>query len=566
MKRKISYFLTLLIAVFTVFSFVSCDDDEINFEPRMFFSSDTVLVKNTGGEGVLGFLSNENWQLESNSSWIIFTTIKGAKGRHELEFFAEENLDDPRTAIVNFTSESGVSGQVEIIQEAGNLDDIYVKVGGTGDGKSWEKAASLEAAMGIAVTGNTIHIAAGTYSPTKTITGGDDADVRDLTFELGTNLTLKGGYPADAVRGSEANPELNASILSGGNSSYHVVTITAPVSSNPEEKLVIDGLTISGGRNDSSSSGSVAINGERFYRAYGGGILIVESKVDILNSTITNNEARYGAGMYANSNCIITFKNTKIQNNIAQSFGGGIYGRRASNITIMDSEINGNSSGSVAGGLYALTDVIVNVYNSKVVGNMSGGHGAGVYLRDNAKGNFVNVMIAGNSNTSGGGTGGGIMMYDTNVLNLVSCTISENEIGEGGGMWGRLGTNTANIYNSIISGNTQGSGSEIGETNPGEITLNFKSSVAEAKIYDASGNEISGATFIPTSMLSNFGDWNIIATGSNNPAIEHGMNLSALTNVGDNLDPAAETSITGNDLYGNSRATLTTMGALVKTP
>lgn len=565
MKRKIPYFLMVLITVFTVFSFVSCDDeDDSNFEPRMFFSSETVLVKNAGGEGVLGFLSNENWQLESNSNWINFTTINGEKGRHELAFSAEQNLDDPRTAIVTFTSESGVTGQVEILQEAGNLDDIYVKVDGTGDGKSWENASSLEAALELAVTGNTIHIAAGTYSPTKTVTDGDDTDVKDLTFELNTNLTLKGGYPADAVRGTVANPAVNASILSGGNSSYHVLTITVPISNNPEEKLVIDGLTISGGQNDRSSSGSVTINGNRFTRAYGGGMILIDSQVEIVNSIIENNEAGYGGAMYANSNCIVTIKNTKIQNNKAETFCGGLYARRATMLTIMNSEVSGNTSGSVATGIYALTDVILNIYNSKIVNNTGGNHAPGIYLRDNANANFVNVMIAGNTNTTGGGTGGGIMMYDTNLLNLVSCTITDNENGGAGGIYGRKGTNTVNIYNSIISGNRQGSGSEIDEKAAGEITVNFKSSIAESKTYDTSGNEISGATFSPATMLSNTGNYNIIPVGANNPAIEHGMNLSALTSVGGNLNPAAEASVIENDLAGNSRAAVTTMGALIK--
>lgn len=88
----------------------------------------------------------------------------------------------------------------------------------TGNGLSWESSITLEKALSLAVSKDTIHIAAGIYKPTKCVTGGDENDARDKTFEIGQNITLIGGYPADATTGAKANPDLYFTILDGSNS------------------------------------------------------------------------------------------------------------------------------------------------------------------------------------------------------------------------------------------------------------------------------------------------------------------------------------------------------------
>ena len=71
---------------------------------------------------------------------------------------------------------------------------IFVKVDGeaTNDGSSWAQATTLTTALELMEEGDEIHIAAGTYVPSKMLTGGDKEG--DTTFEINKNVTLIGGY------------------------------------------------------------------------------------------------------------------------------------------------------------------------------------------------------------------------------------------------------------------------------------------------------------------------------------------------------------------------------------
>lgn len=95
--------------------------------------------------------------------------------------------------------------------------DYYVKTTGkaSNSGLSWAESTILDKAIKISESGDVIHIAAGIYHPTRTIEGGNSADVRDRTFEISKNISLIGGYPANASAGSVSNPNLYETIFDG---------------------------------------------------------------------------------------------------------------------------------------------------------------------------------------------------------------------------------------------------------------------------------------------------------------------------------------------------------------
>src|SRR5690606_17644898 len=127
--------------------------------------------------------------------------------------------------------------EITVTQDPGNRNDIYVKVDGTGDGTSWAEATSLDQALAMAVDGNVIHIAAGVYTPGTTISGGNTADEGDNTFQISKNIALKGGYPADATAGAEADPATHKTILDGQGVAYHVVVVSSPCGEGQEVVL-----------------------------------------------------------------------------------------------------------------------------------------------------------------------------------------------------------------------------------------------------------------------------------------------------------------------------------------
>jgi PKD repeat protein len=448
---------------------------------------------------------------------------------------------------------------------SGKVLDFYVKEGATGKGTSWDNATSLAVALDSATSGSTIHIAAGTYLPSETITGGSPADDGDLTFEIDKNVALIGGFPANPEEGAESNPEKYKSILSGelnsGSSSYHVITIIAP--ENDTTKVTLNGLTITNGVGSSTIS-SLEINGiGKFYRDVGGGIIIGNSNVEIINTKIIGNKSgKYAAGIYIFGGSDVSIKNSKINNNQSASNAAAFW-IRESKAYIYNSEINDNTTGGTAGAIYGYPEATVYIYNTTMQDNSGKSFGAAFYVREKSKGYLVNTLITGNTSTSTHG-GGGVMMYDNCDVTIISSTITDNEIaGPGGGVFRQKGTNGLNIYNSIISGNKQKKGSSDVDAHSNDaVKPVIKSSAIGNKVFDDNGNEISGLSFDADKTLDK--SYIPLAMGGDNPAIQHGMSIDALKTVANSFKPSLDQSLISKDMNGNSRSSLTIMGPLVE--
>ena len=364
----------LFIAAFT-----ACKKDT-NIEPRIVLGgAEQLQVSSKLTEQVIAVLTNSGWTATTDADWIQLTSTEGEKGKVDVKFVVLENTGDERTGTITLSTVGG-SGQkvITVVQESGLTDNFFVKPGGSGNGKSWTNAADLQYALDQAVSGSTIFLAAGVYTPSKTITGGDEADAGDLTFEIHKNITLRGGYPADATGEVLPDAETHKTVLSGettlGNS-YHVVTITATRA--PEEKVVLDGLTITGG-NASSKSTFATVSGTEFRRDYGGGISIGNAVAEVLNCRITENGSdKFVAGMYVFGGSHVTIRDTKITGNISKGNGAGLWAN-ASEVYVFDSEISGNQTPGTAAGVHGYPEATVYLYNTTVANNKGNSYGAGV--------------------------------------------------------------------------------------------------------------------------------------------------------------------------------------------
>lgn len=566
MKKNL--FLKLIIFLCFGVGFNSCKKSDSNFEEKLLLPTDYIEVGSKTNKYSFEVLSNSDMQFSSDVDWIQLDSTALPKGKYIVKFTAVENEGEERTGRIIVKTQSSLEKEILVIQEAGLMSNFYVKPNATGTGRSWSEATDLNTALQNATSGSVIYLSEGTYLPAKTVTNGDPSNSGDKTFEINKNISLIGGYPADATTGATADPQLYKTIFSGklsdGFESFHVVTISAPVSAG--EKVSLDGITIKEG-NATDRGINITINGLSFSRGNGGGMVIGGSNVLLKNIEILENKAtaKSGsagqcAGLYIFGNASVEMQTCKINANTnANNNGGGLW-ISESKAYIYNSEVNDNTARGTASGIHAFPDAELHMYNSVVKNNSNTSFGAGVYVRQNSKGYLVNCMIVDNVTTSANG-GGGVMLYDNCSVDLISCTVSGNATpGPGGGIFRRQNTNMLTLINTIVSGNTQRSGSN--DVDAFEATApapTVRGSVIENRVFSNTGAEVPSVSFDPGSMF----DANYKLVGSNNPALTYGMDAAQLTAVGQTYNPPLGSDV-ATDMNGVSRTGKTIMGPIVQ--
>ncbi|MGA2498442.1 MAG: right-handed parallel beta-helix repeat-containing protein, partial [Tepidisphaeraceae bacterium] len=208
---------------------------------------------------------------------------------------------------------------------------VYVdpSTAGVEDGTTWATAyRSLAAAMAMVISGQQIHVADGTYSPTPTTD-------RTISFQLKSGVQVFGGYAGYGAANPDARNVVGTpSVLSGDistvgsntDNSYHVI-----VGSGTDSTAVLDGFTITGGNANGTSPNNV-----------GGGIYNSASSPTIRNCAFSGNTAgTSGGGMYNTSaspslvNCVFTGDSA--------GTGPGVYNDSASSPTLVNCTVAENS-------------------------------------------------------------------------------------------------------------------------------------------------------------------------------------------------------------------------------
>jgi CSLREA domain-containing protein len=186
----------------------------------------------------------------------------------------------------------------------------------------------------------------------------------------------------------------------------------------------------------------------------GGGIRTENSQLTLAGSVIVGNiSVEFGAGGVNNNGSVVTITDSEIANNRSSELGGGIVNLDG-RMTISKSTISDNRA-SDGGGIFSTGQLTVT--DSVIRGNVARGFaGSGPPARrlryEQLKGTKsvgINQLL--------GGSGGGIETSGFGVMTLVTSTLVDNRSRERGGGLSVANQSSATILNSTISGNAAGS-------------------------------------------------------------------------------------------------------------
>jgi parallel beta-helix repeat protein len=274
---------------------------------------------------------------------------------------------------------------------------------------------TIQAGINAANNGDTVLVAAGTYS-------------ENINF-LGKAITVKssGGAKITIIDGGKLAP---------------VVTFSTKETPNS----VLSGFTLQNGSSTFNSG----------YE--GGGIVIDSASPTIKNNIIQNNTACSAGGGIA-----LGFASPLIQGNIVRNNsqldctggvgGGGISVRGACSAQIIGNTIKNNSWSSANGGgisLFAAGSPLIK--NNVIVGNSSGTQGGGISMLNDASGTvIVQNLFSGNS-----AAGGSAVYWSNPPAALINNTITDGPSTTGSAMQADDFGTPVTIANNLIIATTSG--------------------------------------------------------------------------------------------------------------
>ena len=226
---------------------------------------------------------------------------------------------------------------------------LLVSTTGTDSGNcTASPCATIAYAIGQATAGDTINVAAGTYTEAGII--------------VDKNLTISG---------QNAQTTVVQAAVTRGTATDRVFTINSGVNAT------IENLTI------------------RYGNVASGGGVYAEGPLTLLNSIVTQNDT--GGGIYTTSN--LTIRDSTISNNSAGGNAGICSNGTTSVLTIERSTISGNTATGSAGGIFSRYQAYI--YNTTFSGNSAGDSGGAIYQRGAAT--IRNSTFYGNSAATAGG-------------------------------------------------------------------------------------------------------------------------------------------------------------------
>lgn len=282
-------------------------------------------------------------------------------------------------------------------------------------------AGALQTMIDNAADGDSLDIAAGTY--TENLTIGDK------------NLTLRGANRA-------------TTIIQAASSSGRVIY------ANSNKGLRLENLTIKGGH--PSGVG-------------GGGVYAAGGTLQIVNCRITDNSAFYGGGVFLDhSGSSLVVSNSVIDLNTATAIGGGLYAFGSA--TLYNTAVDSNSAGEHGGGLHVQdgsTAITGGVFSSNHANNGNGGA-----VNVNNALTISGAQFTGNTSTN---LGGAVNQWnDGFAVSITGSVFTSNSAkSKGGGAYiaGPLilttTTFTTNTVDSSGSGDVYGGGVYAGGPAPG---------------------------------------------------------------------------------------------------
>ena len=198
---------------------------------------------------------------------------------------------------------------------------IFVKLGSTGDGSSWDSAfGDLNSALEVAQEGQQVWVTAGEYKPTS-------SNDRTASFNVPNGIQLLGGFAGYEATAAERDAQNNVTVLSGNIGAFDSNednSFTVIYLSNVSNATTIDGFTITGGYADGTGApGDINRCGGAIYNDGSYGL----SNPTITNCVFKSNFGRDGAAIYnygIGGEASATITNCSFEFNKADHDGGAI--------------------------------------------------------------------------------------------------------------------------------------------------------------------------------------------------------------------------------------------------
>ena len=324
---------------------------------------------------------------------------------------------------------------------------------GANDGSSWADAfqgsGGLQAALAVAVAGDQVFVAQGTYLPTATLS-------RTVSFALINGVELYGSFVGTESSPAERPPFGTApSLLSGdlagddglqqfGDNSFHLVT-----SGGTNATAVLDGFVISSGAATGASG-----NQDR-----GGGILCVGGvSPTVRNCRFVGNRASFGgAAGYINNGAAPSFTDCSFEDGDGGSFGGAFDIAAGGAVRFERCRFTGNTAAR-AGALeiFASTGVVVN--NCLFTGNVAtgSGGGGGLWMGSGGDPRVRSCTFVANESTTNAVAG--LRNQGATAATVANCIFWDN-VGPAGAQGPGNQVNAATVVDwSIVEGGFGGTG------------------------------------------------------------------------------------------------------------
>ena len=323
--------------------------------------------------------------------------------------------------------------------------------------------ASTKAAKIAAIDGATFHMAAGDYD----FDGGLGISFNE---DDPVSLTFVGGYPSSPSNGAVANPGVNATNITGGNTH-------ACMSLSGKMNVTLDGIGIVNGRVTGQPGAALNCSGSNLNltmtdcrvsgnvnpgsggsNAGAGLYLNAVGAFEATRVTFADNSSNHAPALFCYSSDM-TLNNCTFDGNTATNWGGAVRIRKGNPVcTFNNCSFNGNSAVNESGCI-VLNDGTINFNNCSFTGNGCASNGGAIVTNSACTINISGGFFKGNYVSSDGGEGGAIRVKSGDTtLNIENCTFGGNASGEpnysgmdGGALSLQVGTTT--ITNCDFIGN-----------------------------------------------------------------------------------------------------------------
>ncbi len=376
------------------------------------------------------------------------------------------------------------------------------------------RCQTIQRAVDVAVEGDVIKAAAGTYSGVQerpSPSGYNGSEFVTQTVYISTAVTIRGGY---TTSNDFADPPASVSIISPQGQGRGIFIA-------PGVTVTLQGLQLTDGNAAGFGGG-----GAPTYQDAGGALYADHAATTIDDCLFANNVGEQAGGLYINSgafnlqNSVITanvatasnagglliyspltgtISHNRVLSNSAVSNGGGLYlAYGPPDVLFTDNDFVGNAAGGDGGGIFWAGDALFS--HNRVMSNSAGFNGGGMSVNGRSSLFLSNLFMGNETDYYGGGVyftidtsafrdntvianasgrdGGGLLLFRSEGVfenNIVAQNqVASGESGSGVYIWG----GTPQLAHTTIAQNSGGDGSgvyvrsySVGDPEPGHVVL-----------------------------------------------------------------------------------------------